>query len=107
MGMKRSFLLNDLGNAEVKHLDWNEHPQWLCNAFDLVIGSDVIYDAQAIEHVFAVIGMALNSGGQCILANITRTSKVGISAMLPHAEANGLELVAGEPTEPGQVSIFT
>ena len=60
-----------------------------------------------MQDLFCIIGAALKSGGHCLLANITRSSKVGIVAMQQCAEAHGLRLVAGEPTETGQVAVFT
>merc|ERR1712032_947336 len=104
--MRRSVSLNNLKNMEVEHFDWVERPQWLDGSFDLVIGSDIVYDGQCISDIFSSVSAALRHGGIFLLANVVRGSKVGLTAMLPCAESNGLELINTPIREPGTVAIY-
>ncbi|CAE7514911.1 PIN1, partial [Symbiodinium pilosum] len=81
--------LNGLkGSVEVKALRWEDEPAWL-NDFDLVIGSDILYETEGFS-LFDAAARALRPGGRFVLANTVRGASVGIPAIRHHAAAAGL-----------------
>ncbi|CAJ1435789.1 unnamed protein product, partial [Effrenium voratum] len=83
--------LNDLqGRAVAQRLRWGEEVE---DSFDLVLGSDILYDASAASGLFATAAAAMAPEGRFVLANTIRGPSVGVKVILQHAAASGLRWV--------------
>ncbi|CAE7570444.1 EEF1AKMT3 [Symbiodinium natans] len=93
--------LNSLqGRADVKALRWEEEPLWLAG-FDLVIGSDILYEIPGFS-LFNAAACALRPGGRLVLANTIRGASVGVAAIQRHAAAVGLCLIESVEAAAGE-----
>ncbi|CAE7860642.1 PIN1, partial [Symbiodinium microadriaticum] len=97
--------LNGLqGRAEVKELRWEDRPVWL-TGFDLVIGSDILYEIAGFQ-LFEAASCALRPGGRLVLANTIRGASVGVAAIQQHAASAGLCLIGCVDAAVGEVAVF-
>eukprot|EP00931_Biecheleriopsis_adriatica_P106549 TRINITY_DN80984_c0_g1_i1.p1 TRINITY_DN80984_c0_g1~~TRINITY_DN80984_c0_g1_i1.p1 ORF type:complete len:152 (-),score=23.69 TRINITY_DN80984_c0_g1_i1:125-580(-) len=71
--LHRNVTLNSLeGTTKVLRLSWEERPSWLQSSFDVVIGSDILYEEEWAEALFAAASAALRPGGRLLLAGTER-----------------------------------
>lgn len=100
---RRNAARNGLGGIETRLGDWDRWDD--ASHYDLIIGSDILYDVSAHEPVLAILRRNLTAGGTAILADPGRPLTPGFVTLLEASDfdtsRHTRQVAAVHPLQPG------
>jgi predicted nicotinamide N-methyase len=104
--LARNQELNAINSIEYVALDWQRAPSGSLGRFDLVIGSDILYERQHPQQVAPVLARFLAPRGKILLADPARPYLQAFSDEMQRLGFDNVSQVVRVPDEPQPKDVF-